>query len=111
MVKLLVRFFTVVVALFVAAHLVEGIHVDDIYTAGIVAVLLGALNIIVRPILVVLTLPITILTLGLFLLVLNAALFWFVGSFVDGFDVEGFLPALLGSIIVSLLSWAAHKLT
>jgi putative membrane protein len=108
---LIIRFLTVVLALFVAAHLVSGINVDSLYTASIVAILLGLLNVLVRPILVLLTLPITILTLGLFVLVLNAALFWFVGSFVDGFDVDGFVPALLGTLIVSVLSWLVQKLT
>jgi len=109
--KLVLRFLTVVLALFIAAHVVPGIEVDSIYTASIVAVLLGLLNLLVRPVLVVLTLPITILTLGLFILVLNAALFWFVGSFVEGFDVSGFLAALLGSLIVSVFSWFIQKIT
>ena len=111
MVTLLIRFLTVVLALFVASHYVPGIQVESFYTAAIVAVLLGLLNLTVRPILVVLTLPITILTLGLFLLVLNAGIFYFVGTFVQDFDVTGFVPALLGSLIVSVFSWLAHKLT
>jgi len=111
MFNIFIRFSVAVLALFSASYLVDGISVDSIYTAIIVAVLLGALNLIVRPVLVVLTLPITIVTLGLFLLVLNATLFWFVGTFVKGFVVAGFLPALLGSLLVSAFSWVAHRLT
>jgi len=111
MITFLIRFLTVVLALFIASYYVPGIQVDSFYIAAIVAVLLGVLNLVVRPVLVVLTLPITILTLGLFLLVLNAGIFYFVGTFVHGFEVEGFMPALLGSLIVSTLSWLAHKLT
>ena len=85
--------------------------VDTLYTAIIVAVLLGVINMVVRPILVLLTLPLTILTLGLFLFVVNASLFWFVGSFVEGFVVEGFAAALLGSLIVSFVGWVTQKLT
>jgi putative membrane protein len=109
--KLLIRFLAVIVGLFLAAELVPGVHLDGLYTALIVVVLLGAVNLIVRPILVILTLPVTILTLGLFLLVVNAVLFWFVGSFVEGFDVAGFGSAFLGSLIVSTTSWVANKLT
>ncbi|MBP9760157.1 MAG: phage holin family protein [Candidatus Pacebacteria bacterium] len=96
--------------LFVADRLVTGVAIDGLYTALVVALLLGVFNTIVRPILVVLTLPVTILTLGLFLFVLNALIFWFVGSFVDGFVVDGFLPALLGSLVVSTVSWLTHKI-
>jgi putative membrane protein len=106
----LIRLLAVVFALFLAAYVVPGITVDSIYAAAVVAVVLGVLNVLVRPILVVLTLPVTIITLGLFLLVLNAALFWFVGSIIDGFEVVGFVPALLGSIIVSAISSLAQKI-
>ena len=109
--RFLTRFFTVVLALFIAAHLVTGIEVEGFYTALIVAVILALLNVLVRPVLIILTLPITIFTLGLFVWVLNALLFWFVGTFVDGFTVQGFIPALLGSLIVAVMGWVAHKLT
>jgi len=109
--KYIIRFLAVVAGLFLAEHFIPGVSLDGLYTATIVAILLGVVNIIIRPILVVLTLPITILTLGLFLFVVNGLLFWFVGSFVEGFDVAGFVPALLGSLTVSLTSWVANKLT
>jgi putative membrane protein len=109
MMTLLTKLLAVVVALLVASRYIPGIHVDSLYTAIMVAVILGLLNLIVRPVLVVLTLPITLLSLGLFLFVLNALLFWFVGSFVEGFDVAGFGPALLGSLLVSVISSLVQK--
>jgi putative membrane protein len=78
--------------------------------ALLVAVILGLLNAVVRPILVILTLPVTLLTLGLFIFVINALLFQFVASFVKGFDVAGFWPAFWGSIVYSLISWAVSAL-
>ena len=109
--SILIRFAAVVAGLFVAARFVDGIQVADLYTASIVAVLLGVLNLTVKPILVVLTLPVTIITLGLFMFVLNAGLFWFVSTFVEGFKVAGFVPALLGSLIVSIAGWIGATIT
>lgn len=96
-------------ALLLVARFVPGIEVDGLYIAIVTAIILGLLNVIVRPILVVLTLPITIITLGLFIFVINAALFLFVASFVDGFAVSGFLSALLGSLLVSVVSAIGNK--
>lgn len=96
-------------ALLAAAYLVPGIEVASIYIAIITALVLGLLNLIVRPILIVLTLPITIVTLGLFTFVINAGIFWFVASFIEGFSVDGFLAALLGSVIVSVISAVGSK--
>ena len=109
--KVAIRLAGAIVGLYLAAEFVQGIEVSGIYTAIIVAILLGVLNLLVRPVLVLLTLPITILTLGLFLFVVNATIFWFVGTFVDGFTVDGFVPALLGSLVVSVASWIANKLS
>jgi len=110
MTSILIRLAAVVLGLFVAAELVDGIELVGLYVASIVAVLLGLLNLIVRPVLVVLTIPITLLTFGLFVFVINAALFWFVSSFVDGFNVAGFGSALLGSLCVSACSWIVDRL-
>lgn len=109
--KIVIRFLAIVLGLFVAEQVVPGISISGLYTAGVVAVCLGVLNLLVRPILLILTLPITILTLGLFIFVLNASLFLFVGSFVKGFEIDGFIPALLGSIVVSIISWIVQKIT
>lgn len=108
--KIIARLLTAAFALLLVARFVPGIEVENLYIAIIAALILGILNILVRPVLVLLTLPITILTLGLFIFVINALLFLFVASFVDGFNVEGFIPALLGSVIVSVISAIGHKL-
>lgn len=95
--------------LFVIAEFIDGIHIDGFYAAVIAALVLGVLNTIVRPILFVLTLPITVLTLGLFSFVLNAALFLFAASFIEGFAVDSFWYALLGSLLMSLVSTAGSR--
>lgn len=86
------------------AYLIDGIHIDGFYPALIAAIVLGIMNIIIRPILLVLTLPITIITLGLFAFVINAALFLFAASFIEGFAVDSFWYALAGSILMSVVS-------
>ncbi len=97
-------------ALLITAHLVRGFEVHGFGAALVAAAILGLANATLRPILVVLTLPVTILTLGLFLFVVNALTIWIVGSLGLGFRVQGFMPALIGSIILSLVSWVMHKL-
>ncbi len=95
--------------LILIANLVDGIHVDGLYAALIAAFILGLLNLIIRPILIILTLPITIVTLGLFAFVINAGLFIFAASFIDGFTVDGFLYALLGSLLMSVISTIGNR--
>lgn len=95
--------------LILIAEYVPGITVDGFYPALIAAVVLGLLNIIIRPILLILTLPITIVTLGLFALVINGALFLFAASFIDGFAVAGFWYALLGSLLMSIISTLGNR--
>ena len=102
--KFVTRFLLSVLTLLVISAYVPGIEVSSLYHALIAAALLGVLNAIVRPVLFVLTLPITIITLGLFSFVINAGLFLFAASFLDGFVVDGFVPALLGSLILSVAS-------
>jgi len=94
----------------VAVSLVPGIRIDGAGTLAGAALLLGVVNATVRPVLVLLTLPITILTLGLFLLVVNAATFGLVALFLRGFHVDGFLPALLGSLLVGFTGWVGSAL-
>lgn len=108
--KLIIRIVITALALLFVANFVPGIAVSNIYVALVAALVLGLLNLIVRPILFILTLPITLLTFGLFTFVLNAAMFLFAASLVQGFDVVGFLPALIGSIIVSAVSTIAHHI-
>lgn len=102
--KLISRVLVSALALLLVAYIVPGIEVVSVYIAIVAAIILGVLNLIARPILIVLTLPITVLTLGLFIFVINAGIFLFVSSFVDGFVVEGFLAALIGSLLVSVVS-------
>ncbi len=109
--KYLVRFLAVILGLFIAEKLLEGIHIDGLSDAAIFALFLGVANILIRPILLVLTLPITILTLGLFIFVVNASLFLLVDYFTPGIHIEGFLTALFGSLIVSTVSWFVQKIT
>jgi len=92
------------VALLVVAYVLPGVAVASFGSAMIAALVIGLLNMLVKPILVFLTLPITILTLGLFLLVLNALLFWFAGSVLSGFKVNGFWWAVIGALLYSIIS-------
>lgn len=101
---ILLRLLFNALGLILIAEFVKGISVDGLYPAIIAALVLGVLNAIVRPILLILTLPITIITLGLFAFVINAALFMFAASFIEGFYVSGFWIALLGSILMSIVS-------
>jgi putative membrane protein len=93
-------------ALLIVAYLYPGVQVQDWQAAAVAALVLGLANVLVKPVLVLLTLPITIVTLGLFLLVINALLFWAVGSEVPGIHVNGFWAALLGALLYSLITWA-----
>ena len=92
------------VALLVVAYILPGISVASFGSALIAALVLGLLNTIVKPILALLTLPLTIVTLGLFLLVLNALVFWFAGSILRGFHVNGFWWAFLGALVYTVVS-------
>ena len=108
---LLARFIGTVFAVLLAAYLIEGFHVDGFYTAAIVALVLGLLNITLRPILLLLTLPLNLITLGLFSFVINAGLILLVSTFVKGFTVDGFIPALLGGALIAVVGWVLHTLT
>jgi putative membrane protein len=108
--SLIVRFLATVFALLLIARYVPGFSVDGIYTALIVAVLLGVASITIKPILVLLTLPINLITLGLFVFVINAALLWVIASFVEGFAIAGFIPALIGAFILALVHWVVDRL-
>ncbi len=104
MTGIIARIIVTAFSLVLVAEFIPGIHVDSLVTAILAAMLIGILNVLVRPILMILTLPITLLTLGLFIFVINAFLFWVAASIIDGFTVTGFLPALVGSFIVSTIS-------
>src|SRR5687767_8087600 len=110
MMKLLLVWLINAVALIAVAYLLPGIGVSSFVTALIAALVLGLINAVIRPLLVLLTLPVTVLTLGLFIFVLNGLLFWFVASFIEGFAVAGFWPAVFGAIAYSLISWLCSAL-
>lgn len=98
------------VALLLVPYLLQSVQVANFGTALIAALVLGLVNTLVRPILVVLTLPVTLLTLGLFILVINALMFWFVANVVGGFTVAGFWSAFGGALVYSIISWALSAL-
>ena len=103
MIKLLAKWLLSAAALLLVAYVYDGVAVQSFSAALIAAFVIGLLNTVVRPILLVLTLPVTVLTLGLFLFVLNALMFWAAASVLDGFQVRGFLAALVGSLLYSVL--------
>lgn len=92
------------VALLIVAYILPGINVASFGSALIAAVVLGLLNMLLKPVLQLLTLPLTIITLGLFLLVINALLFWLAGSLLKGFEVAGFWWAFIGAIVYSIVT-------
>ena len=110
MIHLLTKWLIGALAVLGAAYLIPGIAVASFYTALIVAALWGVVNVIIKPILLILTLPLTILTLGLFTFVINALLFWFLGTIVKGFVVDGFVAAFLGALFVSIVSFVGNKI-
>ena len=93
-------------ALVAVANFVPGIHVDGFTAAFIAAFILGLVNTLIRPIFLVLTLPVTMLTLGLFIFVINGLMFWFAGSILRGFVVDSFWSGVLGAVLYSIFSWA-----
>lgn len=103
----LIRWLITALGLWVAQAIVPGIEITGVGTLLAAALLLGLVNAVVRPIVVLLTLPITVLSLGLFLLVVNAAMLALVAALLDGMVVRGFFSALFGSLVVSLTSWIA----
>ena len=100
--KLLAKWLLSAAALLAVAHLYSGVVVQSFSSALIASLVIGLLNALLRPVLVLLTLPVTIVTLGLFLFVINALMFWAAASVLDGFNVTGFAAALIGSLLYSL---------
>lgn len=101
--KILAKWLLSAAALLAVAHLYSGVEVKSFSAALIAALVIGLFNALLRPVLVVLTLPVTVLTLGLFLFVINALMFWSAAGILDGFHVQGFGAALVGSLIYSVL--------
>ncbi len=106
--KLILRWIISAATLLLIAQYIEGITVNGFYAALITALVLGLVNAIIRPVVVFFTLPINIITLGLFTFIINGVLFWFVATIVENFEVSGFWPAFWGALILTLVSWFAN---
>jgi putative membrane protein len=108
--RLLLTWLINAAALMALPYLMHSVAVSNVGTALIAALVLGLVNTLIRPLLVLLTLPVTLLSMGLFILVINALLFWLVSHWVEGFEVAGFWSAFLAAILYSVISWALSTL-
>lgn len=108
--RLLLLWILNAVALLAVTWLLPSIHIESFWTALLAALVLGFINTLVRPVLALLTLPITVITLGIFYLVLNGLLFWLASALIPGFAVSGFLSALLGALLYGVIAWALAAL-
>jgi putative membrane protein len=110
--KLIIRWIIISVAVLASTKIIgSGISANPIWVVLIVGALLTLINMFIKPIIKILTLPLTIITLGLFSLVVNGAIFWYLGSgIINGFEVKGFYAAIIGSIIVSIINWLITKI-
>ena len=109
--KILINLVLSAVAVFIASYILPGVHVASFTSALIAAVVLGIINAVIKPILLILTLPINILTLGLFTFVLNAVLIMVTAAIVPGFSVDGFIWALILSVVLTIINSVLHALT
>lgn len=107
--NVLLRWLLTAASLILIASIVPGMTMSGIYIALITALILGLVNVVIRPIFLFFTLPINILTLGLFTFVINALMFWFVASFIDGFEVSGFKAAFIGALLLTLAGWIINS--
>lgn len=103
--KLLIGWLLSALALLAVAYLIPGIHVSSFTNALIAAAVIGLANMLIKPILLILTLPVTIITLGLFIFVINGLLFWLAGYLLQGFDVKTVTAGIIGAIVYSIISW------
>ncbi len=108
MIKILLRVLATAAAILLIANFIPGIAVASFTTALIAALVWGIMGLTIRPILGLLTLPINLITFGLFSFILNALMFWLLAAFVPGFSVAGFIPALEGSVLLTIVAWALH---
>ncbi|MDP1862454.1 MAG: phage holin family protein [Thiobacillus sp.] len=108
--RLLLLWILNAIALLAVTYLLPSIQVSSFGTALLAALGLGLINTLVRPVLAILTLPITVITLGIFYLVLNGLLFWLASAFIPGFEVDGFASAIVGAILYGVIAWALSAL-
>jgi putative membrane protein len=110
MVRFIVQALAAAFGFWVASRIVRGVHARSVASLIAAGVILGIVNALVRPILIVLTIPLTLLTLGLFLFVVNGITVWITAAFLKGVDVNGLWPAILASVVITVISWAARAL-
>ena len=108
--RLILIWFCNALALLAVAYLLPGVRVDGFGSALVAALVLGFINTLLRPLLILLTLPVTVLSLGLFILVINGMLFWFAGSMLRGFEVNGFWVGMMGALLYSIISYVLSLL-
>lgn len=108
--KLLIKWIISALGILLAAYLIPDFYVSGFYIAFIVALLLGLINISLKPLFVLLTLPINILTLGLFTFIIDGFFFWLLSTFIEGFAINGFWAAILGALVASVFNWLGFKL-
>jgi putative membrane protein len=108
--KLLIHWIILTLSVLAVSQFVPGIHVNSFMTALIVGAVLAFINLIIKPIVTLLTLPINVITLGLFSLVINGFFFWIVSKIISGFEVRTFTAAVIGAFIVSILNWVGNKI-
>ena len=108
MILIVTRWLVITIAILLSSKFISGIRVDSLLTALIAAGILGLINVFIRPVLIILTLPLSIITLGIFSFFINAFLLELVAYLIPGFEVDGFLAAFLGALIISIVSWLAN---
>jgi len=107
-VRFIVQALAAAIGFWVASRIVPGVHARGLGSLVAAGVILGVINVLVRPILILLTIPLTLLTLGLFLFVVNGITVWITAAFLKGVDVDGLWPAILASIVITVISWVAR---
>lgn len=106
---LLIRWLILTIAIIIASYLLEGIHISGFFSAFFAAAILGILNALFRPVLLILTLPINILTFGLFTFIINALMLKMASGVIPGFEVHGFWTAVFGALIIGVVSWLLNS--
>ncbi|MFO7815464.1 MAG: phage holin family protein [Halanaerobiales bacterium] len=106
---LLAKLLITMVALLITAYILPGMTINGIFAGFFAALILGVVNIVVKPIFIILTLPLTILTMGLFLLIINGLMLWLASGIVPGFLITGFWTAVFGSILLSIVTWFLNQ--
>jgi len=108
--KIILRWVGISCAVWVTSQIIAGVHVYPWYIAFVVGACIAIFNMFIKPIVSILTLPLNIITLGLFSLVINSAIFWYLGTIISGFSVDKFSTAFIGAILVSIISWIFKKI-